>query len=402
MLDRNAQSPAVPINIKGVLIGNGWMDSTTQYDAYMQYAYAENIIKKGAKNAENPEKQYAKCKQVMEANKDKPKIHYGECEEVLTQIVKQTIRTKGNDQMCVNEYDIRLEDVYPWCGMKWPQELATITPYLQRKDVVAAIHADKKKEGWVECSGGVGVKFKPESSALSSTLLPGLIEGGLNVLLFAGDRDIICNHLGIEAMIAKLKWAGSTGFSPKATPKEWTVDEKVVGTYQEDRNLTYVVVRNSSHMVGYDLPVETHDMLIRFIGLDTSLVTDYPVKSRVGEIAIANPVDESYDAGKWDAYYNAGTAALVVVLILTAALGWFVYRNRVGSRRLHLGNGGLFRRHSSGGEAIKLTRANGRDEELEELVVESPMFDIGENEEEEDEHSDDERYHDDERQRLRT
>lgn len=32
--------------------------------------------------------------------------------------------------MCVNIYDVRLDDVSPACGMNWPPEIHNITNYL--------------------------------------------------------------------------------------------------------------------------------------------------------------------------------------------------------------------------------------------------------------------------------
>lgn len=32
--------------------------------------------------------------------------------------------------MCVNNYDVRLTDTHPACGMNWPPDIADITPYL--------------------------------------------------------------------------------------------------------------------------------------------------------------------------------------------------------------------------------------------------------------------------------
>lgn len=34
-----------------------------------------------------------------------------------------------------------------------------------------------------------------------------------------------------------------------------------------ERNLTYVVMHNSSHMVPYDVPIESMDMMYRFMGI---------------------------------------------------------------------------------------------------------------------------------------
>lgn len=113
--------------------------------------------------------------------------------------------------MCVNNYDVRLTDTHPACGMNWPPDLTDITPYLQvrnlivqgltfqltsyispqRADVKSAFHANRKPGGWTECNGIVGSNFWAIKSQPSVALLPKLLEQ-VPILLFAGDQDLIC------------------------------------------------------------------------------------------------------------------------------------------------------------------------------------------------------------------
>jgi carboxypeptidase D len=44
----------------------------------------------------------------------------------------------------------------------------------------------------------------------SFTILPQVLER-IPVLIFAGDQDLICNYVGLEAMIKDLEWNGQTG-----------------------------------------------------------------------------------------------------------------------------------------------------------------------------------------------
>lgn len=69
-------------------------------------------------------------------------------------------------------------------------------------------------------------------------------------------QDLICNHVGTEKMIENLAWAGGKGWSDgddetTATQQDWWVDGKKAGSWQSARNLTYVQVYNSSHMVSF-------------------------------------------------------------------------------------------------------------------------------------------------------
>jgi hypothetical protein len=44
----------------------------------------------------------------------------------------------------------------------------------------------------------------------SFNVLPGVLEK-IPVLIFAGDQDLICNYVGLEAMIKDLTWNGAKG-----------------------------------------------------------------------------------------------------------------------------------------------------------------------------------------------
>lgn len=80
----------------------------------------------------------------------------------------------------------------------------------QRKDVVRALHAESHSESWTECRGRIHKELHENQSNSSITVLPRVLEK-IPVLLFAGDQDLICNYIGMEAMINALKWNGETG-----------------------------------------------------------------------------------------------------------------------------------------------------------------------------------------------
>ena len=98
-----------------------------------------------------------------------------------------------DDARCINIYDVRLSDTHPACGMIWPPTLAATYSYLAREDVRNAFHVSKLKhpEAWIECSSRVSAGLSDKSSPASVSLLPGILDKGVQVLLFAGDMDLI-------------------------------------------------------------------------------------------------------------------------------------------------------------------------------------------------------------------
>lgn len=76
--------------------------------------------------------------------------------------------------------------------------------------MVTALHAESKDSAWTECSGRVGSVLRSKKSPAAVALLPGILDK-IPVMLFAGDQDVICNYVGQEKLLEKLKWQGATG-----------------------------------------------------------------------------------------------------------------------------------------------------------------------------------------------
>ncbi|PKY00939.1 pheromone-processing carboxypeptidase kex1 [Aspergillus campestris IBT 28561] len=339
--NKNARSSA-PWNVKGLLIGNGWISPAEQYPSYLTFAYEEGLITEGSRVAKNLEVLDSVCQSRMEAKKNK--IHYDDCETVLTELLGKTL---DSDQQCYNMYDVRLRDDAESCGMNWPTDLEDVGPYLQRSDVVQALNINPdKKSGWQECSGAVSRTFLAENSVPAVNLLPGLLESGIPVLLFSGDKDLICNHIGTEHLINNMHWNGGTGFETSsgvwAPRHDWTFEDEPAGIYQYARNLTYVLFYNASHMVPYDLPRQSRDMLDRFMKVDIASIGGKPADSRIdGEkltqtsvgghpnsTAAEEQAKEKIKETEWKAYAKSGEAALVVVIIGVLVWGFFIWRSR--------------------------------------------------------------------------
>ncbi|PGH17038.1 hypothetical protein AJ79_01422 [Helicocarpus griseus UAMH5409] len=341
--DRSVEAKNRVWNLRGLLIGNGWISPQAQYPAYLAYAYQEGIIQGGTEGAKRVEAKAAKCMKKLNEPETSGTVHISECEEILQAIIDETHK----EGKCINMYDIRLTDEYNACGMNWPPDLKNIEPYLRNKDVVKALHVNSEKQtGWTECSGGVGGAFQARKSKPSVELLPGLLEDGVPILLFSGQKDLICNHMGTEDMIKNMKWSGGTGFelSPGvwAPRHDWTFEGEPAGVYQQARNLTYVLFYNSSHMVPYDYPRRSRDMLDRFLGVDITNIGGDPADSRIdGEKGPATSVGahpnstaaterekEKIKTAAWKAYYKSGEVALIVVAIAAVVWGVFIWRSR--------------------------------------------------------------------------
>lgn len=345
-------------NLKGNLIGNGWISPAHQYQAYVSFAYAEGLVQGGTPEGNTLDKALTDCLSELGQPGAADRININTCEGVLSTFLDVT---RSGDQ-CYNMYDVRLKDSYPSCGMNWPPDLKDVTPYLRQQDVVDALHINgDKRTGWSECSGSVSSNFRAQKSKASISLVPQLLDDGLPILLFSGAKDMICNHLGTEDMISSMEWGGGTGMETSsgvyAPKRDWYFEGEAAGLWQEARNLTYVLFHNSSHMVPFDYPRRTRDMLDRFMGVDIASIGGKPVDSQIdGEKAHSETSvgghpnstaaqEESKDKlhqAELSAYYRSGEAALVIVILIAIAFGFWVWRGRRRQSRPQEGQLGAY------------------------------------------------------------
>ncbi|KAJ5549768.1 hypothetical protein N7535_002290 [Penicillium sp. DV-2018c] len=338
--------------LKGLLIGNGWISPVDQYPSYFKFIEREGLVKPGTTLYNNMDALNKVCLSKLEGPGAKDKLGLHECEFVLQQFLDLTTEK----HQCYNMYDVRLKDEAPSCGMNWPPDLKNIEPYLQRADVVKALNINPaKKSGWTECSGMVHQAFTAKKSRPSVNLLPGLIESGINILLFSGDKDLICNHIGTETLIHNMKWKGGTGFETSpgvwAPRHDWSFEDEPAGIYQSARNLTYVLFYNSSHMVPFDNPRQSRDMLDRFMNVDIASIGGQPSDSRIDgeklpQTAVGGQTNstahekdekEKLKQTEMHAYAKSGEAVLVVVIIGVLVWSFFIWRNRRADRGRYRG-----------------------------------------------------------------
>ncbi|KAK8920882.1 Pheromone-processing carboxypeptidase KEX1 [Metarhizium anisopliae] len=280
ILDRNkSKSRAETWNLGGLLIGNGWISPQDQSSAYLKFSLERGLIEKGSDNAQQLQQMQRICDKEMSI--DPGHVDYPECESILNKILEVT-RVGSGDQECINMYDVRLRDSAPSCGMNWPPDLKYVGPYLRQPQVISALNLDKQRNtGWQECN-----------------------------------------------------WA------PR---RQWTFEGEVAGFWQEARNLTYVLFHNASHMVPFDYPRRSRDMLDRFMKVDISSIGGEPSDSRIdGEKGPDTSVGgaknntqqheeetkQKLKEAQWLAYQRSGEVVLVIVIIAASVWGYFVWRQR--------------------------------------------------------------------------
>jgi cathepsin A (carboxypeptidase C) len=251
-------------NLTSVLIGNGLTDPLRQYDYYQPMACGEG----GAPSVLEPQEcesmlnAQSRCDSLIKACYDSqsawtcvPATVY--CNNVMMGPYQRTGR---------NVYDIR-EDCEGG-NLCYPQ-LDVIDKYLNLPEVKAAVGAEI--ETYQGCNFDVNRNFvfsgdwmKPYYTSVSN-----LLEQDVPVLVYAGDKDFICNWLGNEAWSLELEWSGGSEFAGTEL-EPWTVGGHEAGQVRNYDIFTFLRVYGAGHMVPFNQPENSLAMLNSWLDGDFS------------------------------------------------------------------------------------------------------------------------------------
>ncbi|KAK6460914.1 Alpha/Beta hydrolase protein [Scheffersomyces coipomensis] len=97
-----------------------------------------------------------------------------------------------------------------------------------------------------------------------------LLENDIPVLLYAGDKDYICNWLGNHAWSDVLEYEDHESFQAQPLKPWYTAEKKLAGEVKNYKKFTFLRIYNAGHMVPYDQPAAALDMVNRWVAGDYS------------------------------------------------------------------------------------------------------------------------------------
>lgn len=317
------------VGVHGAMLIAPWIDPAHQYLSQSLFVKENGLI--DSKYYQALDQLHGRCLSSLEKSVS---FDNHECEAVDNFVLSYSAGGPKENK-CINIYDISQVSPYPSCGSEWPYELPYASQYLGREDVQKALHA-VPADGvpkWNECSNKVHTALK--KGRISSEFIGELI-GDIPLMIIAGTNDYICNYLGLEKFIQNLRWNNVQGFQGVSTDTDY-------GTFQSERNLTFIKVENGTHMMPVE-HLELSGVLARqFMKLEYPQDLGSPTKedpkpsepskpsegqpSKNGTNTDENSGDNSKEnddeinKAMYRAYRQAGFAALIVVLIVFAVLG---------------------------------------------------------------------------------
>ncbi len=254
------------INIQGVAIGNGAIDDAIQFASYSEYAYSHGLIPLGAKSYIDD--QYVRCM-------DRTASQYGTSNNLECNTMSAVLDAAGKP----NEYNtatfVSYDNIikpggpfFRFFNNEKVQELLHVRGYnlpgvnFQPEKGYTVSNNYYAPPKWEVCNDAINSALK---GTHPNTAVPSLqyLVTKIKVLLYSGEFDLNCNTLGTLHVLEAHSWNQKRWNS--ASRGLWKYKNDVAGEHFNLDSLSFLIVRNSGHLLPMDLPANALDMINRFI-----------------------------------------------------------------------------------------------------------------------------------------
>ena len=248
------------LNLKGVGIGNGLTVPTVQFQYYPDLAYTYAKEKLGQPIISYPvyllqKAGWPQCEKSIE----KCQNDTGACaasREICSAMMLSPYTLSGK-----NPYDIRLNcsPDHPLC-----YDFSNIEAFMNNGTVKSALGVPEDLV-WQDCNNTVNAMFSADWMKNYDGQVVKMLEGGVEVLIYAGDMDFICNWIGNKAWTLDLEWSGKDKFNAQKD-RILHMDGEPVGEARHADGFTFARIYNAGHLAPMDQPKVTLDMVKFFTG----------------------------------------------------------------------------------------------------------------------------------------
>lgn len=286
------------INLAGIGIGNGWADANIQGPMIIDYAWWHGMIDSVIRDALHEEWEHCSLRTGSEPPPFHPFTVPDECG-----LMGATLQAAGAGLFswgAPNTYDVTTFDPY----LLLTSHNSTNYHFFNKAQVQKALNVPKDiGKPWLGCIPGEGRRrrlarnvpngvFATIRRTLTEKLLLDddrpvsvvpyiaelLDEAGIQVLVYNGDRDLSTCAQGSETLLDGMKWSGSADWANPNVYRRglWMVDGQVAGHAKSLKGLDFVIVFNSGHLVPYNQPINSLDLITRLLKADPFINVDIP------------------------------------------------------------------------------------------------------------------------------
>ena len=259
--------------LRGLGIGNGLVEPMSQYRQYSTYAFERGLIDAYTRDAIEAA-YYATCAPAIEACRLANRA--GTAAGLIPCFAAQDICNLENMVPVEAEAPMHTGHSFNVYDVTSPCEHGAMCYDFSALEEWAAIPAVKEqlgvgRRGWDECNMAVHFALLGDWMANLELRLPAVLAAGVDVMVYAGVDDFICNVAGQDAWTRGMAWPGQEEFNG-AELAPWVLGDgtqagaaKVAHGPAGSGSLSLVHVAHAGHMVPMDQPAAALDMLGRFI-----------------------------------------------------------------------------------------------------------------------------------------
>ena len=234
------------IKLKAIGIGNGWVKPITQYYSFVPFSLENNLISPlyGAFMKVG----YFMCEIMIRTGLKA--VSFLPC-QLLSYSILGPI---WNPAFSI--YDIRLSCEDGGCDGDLP-----VVPFLNQPEIQDFLNVPRRE--FTVCNTRVHKMLLRDFAMDMTPKVQHLLDNGVGVLVYSGDKDLICNWRGGEAWTNTLKVDGQTLESLEYSP--WTVDGEAAGEYRKLGGLTFLRFYDAGHAAPADQPERGLAMFKKFL-----------------------------------------------------------------------------------------------------------------------------------------
>jgi hypothetical protein len=271
VLDSLSRHAPMKFPVKGIALGNGWVDAATQGPAAVDYAYWHGMM--DSYTRDNLHALFDKCVEGDGDDLPEPMHPFNTPDDCG--MMTAALQAGGYDSFLhgrgPNTYDVTTWDGY----LPLLAEDNVLRRFLNNPVVQKKLHVPEDFDvSWRACMPGAGrrrlkdlpgktflVHDQPESSV---PYIAELLSRDIQVLIYNGDRDLSTNAQGSERCLNDMEWSDKKAWY-KAPRGLWIVNNESAGYIKHHKNLQFLVVYNSGHLAPYNVPVQALDLITRFV-----------------------------------------------------------------------------------------------------------------------------------------
>ncbi|CAN6319792.1 unnamed protein product [Urochloa humidicola] len=234
ILSNNKIMNITMINLKGVAIGNAYLDDDTNTRATIDYYWTHAMISKETHKA-------------IQENCSFNGTYKGLC--------RTAIEAANNEKGLIDQSNIYAS--FCWDASAPQQHHASVTntdpcasyymlSYLNHQEVQRAFHANTTglKQPWLDCSRIISPENWKDAQVSTLPSIQQLISSGVRTWLYSGDIDAVC------PVTSTMYSLDIMGLQINSSWRAWYSDDDEVGGYVlEYKGLVFATVRGAGHMV---------------------------------------------------------------------------------------------------------------------------------------------------------